>query len=163
MFLKNGTVKFVNKNVWGKTSHDKVACFCLWISRTVLRVHDNWWVGMASVFQKSHCVCRTSHQRNDSCINNHHSCTKNNFASIHTLCRSFWPLSAYQSRCRGSLLHVFALWHAPHSVGLICNEGSARRRDIYLTTQNSQYTNIHTTGRIQTPQSQQAVGPRLTP
>jgi hypothetical protein len=68
------------------------------------------------------------------------------------------------SRCRG-------LWACDHTrthttVGTTpLDEGSARRRDLYLTTQTLYKTNIHAPGGIRTrnPSKRSAADPRLRP
>jgi hypothetical protein len=69
------------------------------------------------------------------------------------------------SRCRGCL---FSLYHTQThtTVGRTpLDEGSARRRDLYLTTEHSQQTNIHARGEIRThdPSKRSAAGQRLRP
>jgi hypothetical protein len=76
-----------------------------------------------------------------------------------------FPLLPTHSRCRGCLLS-FDHTQTHTTVGRSpMDEGSARRRDLYLTTQTLYKTNIHAPGEIRThnPSKCSAAHLRLRP
>jgi hypothetical protein len=90
---------------------------------------------------------------------------KQDFVSFHFISQSLLLLSTH-SRCRSCLL---SLVHTQtHTIvgRTPLDEGSARRRDLYLTThEHSQDTNIHAPGGIRThdPSMRSAADPSLRP
>ena len=67
---------------------------------------------------------------------------------------------------QGRLMLEVSRSHTVTAVGrTFLDEGSARRRVLYLTTHNSQQTDVHAPSRIRTriPSKRAAVDPRLTP
>jgi len=73
----------------------------------------------------------------------------------------FWPLLPTHSRCRGLLSHLITLRHTTVSRTSL-DEGSARRRDLYLITHNIPKRHPRPR-RDSNPQSQQVSGRRPTP